>query len=253
MPLAHARIVSLDVGRGRACQASWASSRRRTCPASRTALARSSTTRNCWRRTSAGTSVSRSSPWRANLARPCRQAQRAVKVGLEELPAVLSIDQAIAAGAFLGERRRIARGDADGVLAHAPHVIEGTFRTGGQEHFYLETQAALAVPGEGGSLVVYSSTQNPSEIQAMVAHCLGLHQSQVVCIATRMGGAFGGKESQAAGPAMLASLVAHKTGRPARLVYSRELDMQDHRQAAPVSRAVSRRLRARRADLGRRA
>ena len=106
-----------------------------------------------------------------------------------------------------------SRGESPGAtctaaLARAEHLIEGSLRTGGQEHFYLETQAALAIPGENGSISVYSSTQNPSEIQAMVAHCLGLRQNQVVCIATRMGGAFGGKESQAAHPALLASLVA---------------------------------------------
>ena len=105
-------------------------------------------------------------------------------------------------------------------------MLEGTFRTGGQEHFYLETQAALAIPGEAGQITVHSSTQNPSEIQAVVAHCLGLRQNQVVCICTRMGGAFGGKESQAAHPALLAALVAHKTGRPARIVYPRDLDMR---------------------------
>src|SRR5262249_10257547 len=94
------------------------------------------------------------------------------------------------------------------------------------EHFYLETQAALAIPGEGGAMTVYSSTQNPSEIQAVVARCLGLSQSQVVCIATRMGGGFGGKETQAAHPGLLAALVAFKCRRPARIVYSRARDMQ---------------------------
>jgi xanthine dehydrogenase large subunit len=155
-----------------------------------------------------------------------RLAREAVRLELEALPAVLSIDQAIASGQFLGATRRIVRGDVEPALARAAHVIEGSLRTGGQEHFYLETQAALAIPGENGSISVYSSTQNPSEIQAMVAHCLGMRQSQVVCIATRMGGAFGGKESQAAHPAVLASLVALRTGRPARLVYPRNLDMR---------------------------
>ncbi len=155
-----------------------------------------------------------------------RQAREAVRLDLEALPAVLSIDQAIAAGEFLGPTRRIARGEVELALGRAAHVIEGSLRTGGQEHFYLETQAALAVPGENRSIVVYSSTQHPSEVQAMVAHCLGLRQNQVVCNATRMGGGFGGKESQAAHPAVLASLVAYKTGRPARLVYPRGLDMR---------------------------
>ena len=117
-------------------------------------------------------------------------------------------------------------GDAAAALARAEHVLEGTFRTGGQEHFYLETQAALAIPGEAGQITVHSSTQNPSEVQDTVAHCLGLHQNQVVCVCTRMGGGFGGKESQAAHPALLAALVASRTGRPARIVYPRDLDMR---------------------------
>ena len=155
-----------------------------------------------------------------------RTAKAAIRVEVEALPAVLSIDQAIAGGHFIGPTRRLARGDVQAALARAEHVIEGTFRTGGQEHFYLETQAALAIPGEGGQMTVHSSTQNPSEIQAVVAHCLGLGQNMVVCTCTRMGGGFGGKESQAAHPALLAALVAHKTRRPARIVYSRDVDMR---------------------------
>ena len=103
-----------------------------------------------------------------------RAARAAIRLEVEALPAVLSIDDAIAGGHFIGPTRRLARGDAQAALARAEHVIEGTFRTGGQEHFYLETQAALAIPGEGGQMTVHSSTQNPSEIQAVVAHCLGL-------------------------------------------------------------------------------
>ncbi len=139
---------------------------------------------------------------------------------------MLSIDAAISGGHFIGPSRRLARGDAEAALARAEYVIEGTFRTGGQEHFYLETQAALAIPGEGGQMTVHSSTQNPSEIQTVVAHCLGISQNMVVCTCTRMGGGFGGKESQAAHPALLAALVAHRTGRPARIVYTRDLDMR---------------------------
>jgi xanthine dehydrogenase large subunit len=155
-----------------------------------------------------------------------RLAREAVRIELEALPPVLSIEQAIARGQFLGPTRRIVRGEVEPALARAAHVIEGSLCTGGQEHCYLETQAALAIPGEHGTISVYSSTQNPSEIQAMVAHCLRLRQNQVVCIATRMGGAFGGKESQAAHPAVLASLVTLRTGRPARVVYPRNLDMR---------------------------
>jgi xanthine dehydrogenase large subunit len=155
-----------------------------------------------------------------------RRARSAVRLELDTLPAVLSIDDAIAGRHFIGEPRLLKRGDAAVALARAEHMLEGTFRTGGQEHFYLETQAALAIPGEGDEITVHSSTQNPSEIQDVVAHCLGLRQNQVTCTCPRMGGAFGGKESQAAHPALLAALVAFKTRRPARIVYPRDLDMR---------------------------
>ncbi len=151
-----------------------------------------------------------------------RAARAAVRLQVKALPAVLTIDEAIAGRHFIGPTRRLGAGDAAAALARADHVIEGTFRTGGQEHFYLETQAALAIPGEGGQMTVHSSTQNPSEVQALVAHCLGLGQNMVVCTCTRMGGGFGGKESQAALPALLAALVAHKTRRPARGSFTRE-------------------------------
>ena len=127
---------------------------------------------------------------------------------------------------FLGPRRRIARGEVDAQLAAAPHRLSGVFTSGGQEQFYLESQAAIAYPGEQGQMVVHSSTQNPTEIQAVVAEMLGVGQHEVVCICKRMGGAFGGKESQAAIPAMMAALVAHKTGRPARVIYNKDDDMR---------------------------
>ena len=155
-----------------------------------------------------------------------RAAKAAVRVVTEPLPAVLTIDEAIAGGHFLGPTRRIARGDSAGAMRGAMNVIEGEFRTGGQEHFYLETQAARAVPVEGGAILVQSSTQNPSEVQSVVAKVLGLRYSEVVCECRRMGGAFGGKESQAAHPAALAALVAARTGRPSRIVYARDQDMR---------------------------
>jgi xanthine dehydrogenase large subunit len=155
-----------------------------------------------------------------------RRAISKVRLELEPLTAVLSIDQAIADGRFIGEPRRLAWGDAPVALARAEHVLEGSFKSGGQEHFYLETQAALAVPGEDGEITVHSSTQNPSEIQEIIAHCLGLRQNQVTCTCPRMGGGFGGKESQAAHPALMAALVAFKTRKPARIVYPRDLDMR---------------------------
>jgi xanthine dehydrogenase large subunit len=152
-------------------------------------------------------------------------ARKAVKIECRAKPAILSIEQAIRENRYLGPVRRIARGKVDENLAKAPHRLSGTFTSGGQEQFYLESQAALAYPGEQGQVVVYSSTQNPTEIQSVVAEVLGLGQHQVVCICKRMGGAFGGKESQASIPAIMAALVAHKTGRSARVIYNKDDDM----------------------------
>src|SRR5260370_1038396 len=164
------------------------------------------------------------------LAGTSKQALQAAKavvhIDFDELPAVLSIEDAIARQQFIGPTRRIQRGDVAAAFANADHFLEGTFISGGQEHFYLESQAALAIPGEGGQVTIHSPTQNPTEIQVVVARCLGLRQNQVVCVCRRMGGGFGGKETQAAGPAILAALGAYKTRRPARIVLSCDQDMQ---------------------------
>lgn len=154
------------------------------------------------------------------------KARQAVKIDYRAAEPLLDLEEAIRRKRFLGPRRRIARGDVAGQLATAPHRLRGVFTSGGQEQFYLESQAAIAYPGEQGQMVVHSSTQNPTEIQALVAEMLGVGQHQVVCICKRMGGAFGGKESQAAIPAMMAALVAHKTGRSARVVYNKDDDMR---------------------------
>lgn len=153
------------------------------------------------------------------------KALRAVQVEWEKLPAIRSIDQAVAAGAFIGAERSIARGDADAALAAAPHTLAGTVVIEGADHFYLESQAAIAYPRADGPMEVHSSTQHPTETQHVVAEALGVPFSDVVCIARRLGGGFGGKESQAAPIAAYAALVARKTGRPARLVISKDDDM----------------------------
>ncbi|HYC61208.1 MAG TPA: xanthine dehydrogenase molybdopterin binding subunit [Thermoanaerobaculia bacterium] len=152
-------------------------------------------------------------------------AKRAIRIDYEELKPILTIDDAIAAQSFIGDTRYIRRGDAGGALASAEHVLEGTFSNGGQDHFYLESQAALVVPGEHGSLTVHSSTQHPTEVQEVIAHLLGIDMSQVVVNTKRMGGAFGGKEAQATHPAAMAALVARTTKRPARIVYDKDTDM----------------------------
>lgn len=154
-----------------------------------------------------------------------RAAKQAIRVDLEELPPILTIDDAIAANAFIGDTRYIRRGDADAALASAEHVLEGVFQCGGQDHFYLESQAALVVPGESDALTVHSSTQHPTEVQEVIAHLLGIDMAQIVVQTKRMGGAFGGKEAQATHPAAMAALVARRTKRPARIVYDKDSDM----------------------------
>src|SRR5204862_3307419 len=140
------------------------------------------------------------------------------KVDIETLEPIFTIDQAKAAKWFIGPTRYIKRGDVDAAFANADHILEGTWINGGQDHFYLESQAAIAVPGEFDQMVVHSSTQNPSEVQHVIAHLLHLRINQVTVLTKRMGGAFGGKECQATHPAAIAAIVALKTKRPARVV-----------------------------------
>ena len=155
----------------------------------------------------------------------CRAAAAAIEVEYEELPAVLTVEQALAEESFLGTPHVIRRGDPERVLEQAPITIEGEVRTPGQEHFYLECQAALVVPAEHGSLHVYSSTQHPSEVQADVAAALDIGRHRVVVQSPRMGGAFGGKESQASNLAVLCAVAAADLGRPVKMRFDREQDM----------------------------
>lgn len=155
-----------------------------------------------------------------------RAARKAVKVSIEPLAPIFSIDDAISAGSFIGPERRIERGEVETAIRGAPHVIEGTLEMGGQEHFYLESQAARAEPGEGGSIVVQSSTQHPSEVQSIVAKVCGVGFNRVIVQCKRMGGAFGGKETQAAQPAAMAAMIATLLKRPARVVYGKDDDMR---------------------------
>jgi xanthine dehydrogenase large subunit len=154
-----------------------------------------------------------------------QKAKSAIRIEFEELTPILTIDEAIAAQSFIGDTRVIRRGDPDAALASAEHILEGVFVNQGQDHFYLESQAAIAYPGEFGALTVHSSTQHPTEVQEVIAHLLGIDMSEVVVTTKRMGGAFGGKEAQATHPAAMAALVARKLKRPARIVYDKDLDM----------------------------
>lgn len=154
-----------------------------------------------------------------------KRARRLVKIEVEEATPILTIEQAVAAESYLAPIRHIERGDLNAAFADAPHTLAGTFINNGQEQFYLESQACQALPGEQGQLKLICSTQNPTETQAVVAEVLGLPMHHVVCECRRMGGGFGGKETQSAIPAMMVGLVAQKTGRPARVVYNKTDDM----------------------------
>ena len=141
------------------------------------------------------------------------------------LPAILSLEDAIAAVSFHAGPFHITRGDAAAELAASLHRLEGELFIGGQEHFYLETQAALARIDDSGGIIVESSTQNPSDTQEIVARVLGIPRNQVTVECLRMGGAFGGKEVQANPWAAIAALGAWKTKGPVRVRLPRKLDM----------------------------
>jgi xanthine dehydrogenase large subunit len=154
-----------------------------------------------------------------------RRAARLGKAEIRALPALLTVDEALAANARFEDGPLIwSRGDAAAAIAAAPFRVEGRFEVGGQEHFYLEGQAAAAIPGEGGEMHVISSTQHPTEIQHKVAHALGLAMSAVRVETRRMGGGFGGKESQGNALAVACAVVAARTGRPAKMRYDRDDD-----------------------------
>ena len=162
----------------------------------------------------------------AESAVALEKAREAVIFEMEELSPIFTIDQAIKANSFFGTMRKIERGSLDEGFTTADQTIEGFLDIGGQEHFYLESQVAIVIPGESGQMTVHSSTQHPSEVQMMVAEVLGVPFNHIVCICKRMGGGFGGKETQAAPPAMLAALIATRTKRPVRFVYSKDDDMR---------------------------
>jgi xanthine dehydrogenase large subunit len=156
-------------------------------------------------------------------------ARRAARLGridyAEEAP-ILTIDQAQAANSRFEDGPRIySKGDAPAAIAAAPHRVKGRFEVGGQEHFYLEGQAALALPQEGGDMVVHSSTQHPTEIQHKVAEALGVPMHAVRVEVRRMGGGFGGKESQGNALAVACAVAASMTGRPCKMRYDRDDDM----------------------------
>ncbi|MDP2439967.1 xanthine dehydrogenase molybdopterin binding subunit [Rhodoferax sp.] len=153
-----------------------------------------------------------------------RRAARLVAPQMEVLPAVLDVRAARQAQSFVLPPVTVRRGDAAQALASAPHTLHGTLEVGGQEHFYLEGQVAYALPQEQNQWLIHSSTQHPGEVQHWVAHALGLDNHAVTVQCRRMGGGFGGKETQAGHLAVWAALAAQKVMRPVKLRLDRDDD-----------------------------
>lgn len=161
----------------------------------------------------------------ADSIEAARAAADLAIISYEDLPALTTIDQALEAESAIEPMQVMGQGDASAALEKAPHRQSGSFRIGGQDHFYLEGQIAFATPQEDGDVHVFSSTQHPSEVQHLVAHVLGRPTNAVTVEVRRMGGGFGGKETHPAMFAALSALVAVKTGKPAKLRLDRDDDM----------------------------
>ncbi|QKF53742.1 putative xanthine dehydrogenase subunit D [Pseudomonas graminis] len=154
-----------------------------------------------------------------------RKAAMAAIIEYEDLEPVLDVVQAYRNKHFVLDSHTHQRGDSATALASATHRIQGTLHIGGQEHFYLETQISSVMPTEDGGMIVYCSTQNPTEVQKLVAEVLDVSMNKIVVDMRRMGGGFGGKETQAASPACLCAVVARLTGQPTKMRLPRMEDM----------------------------
>jgi xanthine dehydrogenase large subunit len=161
----------------------------------------------------------------ATSVEAARKAVRLARIEYEDLEPIGDTRTALERRSFVLPTRTLARGKPSETIRAAPHRLNGALAVGGQEHFYLEGQIGVAVPGEDRTMLVYSSTQHTSEVQRLVAHCLGLSAKDVVVQCRRMGGGFGGKETQPALVACIAAIGARKTGRPVKLRLDRDADM----------------------------
>jgi xanthine dehydrogenase large subunit len=162
----------------------------------------------------------------AHSVNAARRAVALANVDISPLPAMLTIDEALAAGSYVLPPVHVVRGDVPGALRRARHRLSGTLASGGQDHFYLEGQVALAIPRERGAMHLYVSTQHPGEVQMLVARALALADHDVVVECRRMGGGFGGKETQMSLFACVAALLARKTGHAVKLRLDRDDDMR---------------------------
>ncbi len=152
------------------------------------------------------------------------EAEKLIKIEYEALDSILDIRTAIEKDSFLAPPRQMKRGDAETELKKAKHLLKGEVETGAQEHWYLETQSCLCIPGEENEITAYSSTQHPSETQAIIAEVLGLPKNEIVVEVRRMGGAFGGKETQANWIAAWTALLCQATKRPVKIRLFRDDD-----------------------------
>ncbi|MEE8425749.1 MAG: molybdopterin cofactor-binding domain-containing protein, partial [Woeseiaceae bacterium] len=134
----------------------------------------------------------------ADTVDQARKAARLASIDYDVLEPILDPMTAVEKQSFVLPTETLQRGDPDASIAAAPHRLQRRLELGGQDQFYLEGHIAMAVPEEDGGLIIYSSTQHPDEVQHLVAKATGRSEKDVVCICRRMGGAFGGKESQAA-------------------------------------------------------
>ncbi|XP_045405291.1 xanthine dehydrogenase/oxidase isoform X1 [Lemur catta] len=162
----------------------------------------------------------------ADTPEHAQRAAQGVKVTYEELPAIITIEDAIKNNSFYGSELKIEKGDLKKGFSEADNVVSGELYIGGQEHFYLETNCTIAVPkNEAGEMELFVSTQNTMKTQSFVANMLGVPANRILVRVKRMGGAFGGKETRSTVVSTAVALAAHKTGRPVRCMLDRDEDM----------------------------
>jgi len=146
-------------------------------------------------------------------------------ISLKPLPHVLTVKEAIEKKNFMDYQRKLESGDVEGAFSTSDHIIEGEMDVGGQDHFYLEPHAALCIPGEDGEMIIYASTQSPSETQHTASEVLGVPANRIACRVKRLGGGFGGKETRTSIIVCAAAIGAKKLNLPVKLIYDRHTDM----------------------------
>ncbi len=161
----------------------------------------------------------------ARTVEQARKAAQLANIDYEELEPILDPLTAVEKGSFVLPSETLTRGDPAAVIREAPRRLQRRITMGGQDQFYLEGHISMCVPQEDDGLLLYSSTQHPDEVQHLVANATNRAAKDVTCVCRRMGGAFGGKESQAATIACIAALMTIRTGRPCKLRLDRDVDM----------------------------